>query len=256
MRYIYHKDKKPATTRPAAVGRIFARMGSTWLSPDPPANLNLSGPVPEGTVNGYGMATWIPDGYPTKVQPYLYQGRLVLRPLAPVTEVNVQAAIPYIMAALQVAISRYSSTPYSILYSNSLGNAPSRIQNQTLSQINHFALAGAGTDDWLALPAQPTGLDDILTFSSKVIPDAVAAGLNAFVPGLGSAVLKAVTAATATPASVENTAAFQNEVTSLANSAGSSSIFSSLLTGSIIPGVKNIWLLGAFALLAVYDLTQ
>lgn len=176
---------------------------------DPPADLQLPGPVPAGTTNAYGTATWIPAGFPTKTQPYLVKmppgstpkypaiwtgnqasgwSRLILRPL-PVAE-NVQAVMPYILAALQVGISQYSPTPYSILYVNQLGSAPARISMAT-SQW-----APEGVDNWLLPPPVPSGLDKFQFAASSYILTAVSAGLNALVPGLGTIVSNALNAET------------------------------------------------------------
>lgn len=260
LRYFHHRDKKPRAA--ASLGRIGGGFTTTdfptgsitdFFALGPPADLHLPGPVAEGTKNAYGTATWIPDNYPTKTQPYLYNGRLILRPLN--TDVNLGTETPYIMAALQVAISRYSQTPYSILYSNSLGSAPARIRAQLIMGVNPNDLTAkgeAGQDNWLPLPPQPSGLDKILNTSATWIPQVVAAGINLFVPGLGTAVLVAVNAAANTKlgAPAENTQLIAN----LANQSQQTSI-SSILSSSIIPGVKNVWLLAALGLLIIYDIS-
>lgn len=215
---------------------------------NPPANLKIPFPVSEGTVNGYGKATWIPDGYPANlIQPYLTpDGRLVLRPLIPAglgNDLNNPnpVALAYVLAALQAAISTYSTMPYNSDYNMpNLENGRADIVNSLMSTISTPAKwlvarrASSGDINWLIPPPSPSGLEDIQSAAVKYIPAVTNALLNTVVPGLGTK-LASITGTTTNP-----------------NVQGSLTAQVDSQYGSLVPTTENSLLSGSSSNLMLY----
>ena len=163
----------------------------------PPADLYPSqGCVPAGTVNGYGTALWIPDGYPIATQPYLDSyGRVILRPfrVTPMANITVQNQVTaYIGAALQYAVSQYAPVPYNVMAQSSMWSGPAVIQSYFIAPssdmffIQMRLTMGSWDPDW-ANPVFPqtTLADQAFQATKTLVMSTFTAGLSAVVPGLG-----------------------------------------------------------------------
>lgn len=167
----------------------------------PAPDLGLSGPVPEGTVNGYGTATWIPTGYPLKTQPYLTSdNRLILRPIynagATIGSPQMDVYVAYILTALQYAVNKYALVPYNVNWNNGQANAQGIIEAYLFGISDIFMTMTRGYWDvdpnWLETPPQKDGLTSLQQIGKDITIGTVVSTLNGMVPGLGNQLTSAL----------------------------------------------------------------
>lgn len=177
----------------AGIGFIQFQLNPVYK---PPADLypGQQGPVPEGTVNGYGTALWIPNGYPIATQPYLdAYGRVILRPIRYTPGLNLNQATAYVLAALQYAVQKYSSSPYNVSNQTKLWSGPAVAQSYFIAPptdrigMQARLTMGSWDPDWSApVFPQPTLADAAFNAGKAFVMSTFSAGLNQVVPGLGA----------------------------------------------------------------------